>query len=258
VTAGLDLRALAAAALDLGTCSLRLLPVVALSPFLGGPVLPPSARAALALTLGAVARTSLGAGFPDGRPFLAVAASELALGAVLGFVATLPVEAARGAGRLVDTLRGATLGELHVAPIRQRETAVGDLLAQWTVALAAWGGSDRLLLAALLDTYRALPVGAAFDGTLGARGAAAAASELLSAALCLGAPAAAALLCADLALSVASRLAPRAAFLDAAPPLRAALGLAAVAIPAAAIGARLVEMAALSAGIVGRLPGGPR
>jgi flagellar biosynthesis protein FliR len=126
------------------------------------------------------------------------------------------------------------------------------------VALAAWGGADRLLLAALLDTYRALPVGAAFDGTLQAGGAASAAGELLSAALCLGAPAAAALLCADLALSVASRLTPRAAFLDAAPPLRAALGLAAVAIPAAAIGARLVEMAALSAGIVGRLPGGPR
>jgi type III secretory pathway component EscT len=257
VTGGLELGALAAAALDLGACSLRLLPVVALSPFLGGPVLPPSARAALALTLGAVARTALGAGFPAGRPFLAVAASELALGAVLGFVATLPVEAARGAGRLVDTLRGATLGELHVAPIRQRETAVGDLLAQWTVVLSACG-ADRLLLAALLDTYRALPVGAAFDGTLRAGGAAAAASELLSAALCLGAPAAAALLCADLALSVASRLTPRAAFLDAAPPLRAALGLAAVAIPAAAIGARLVEMVALSAGIVGRLSGGPR
>ena len=135
-----------AAALDLGACSLRLLPVVALSPFLGGPLLPPAARAALALTLGAVARTALGAGFPAGRPFLAVAASELALGAVLGFVATLPVEAARGAGRLVDTLRGATLGELHVAPIRQRETAVGDLLAQWTVALAAWAGADRLLV----------------------------------------------------------------------------------------------------------------
>jgi type III secretory pathway component EscT len=251
-----DLAAWAAAALDLGACSLRLLPVVALSPFLGGPVLPPVARAALALTLGAVARASMGAGFPAGRPFLAVAASELALGMVLGFVATLPVEAARGAGRLVDTLRGATLGELHVAPIRQRETAVGDLLAQWTVALAAWGGADRLLLAALLDTYLALPVGAAVDGTLRAGSAAAAAGELLSSALCLGAPAAAALLCADLALAAASRLSPRSGLLDAAPPARAALGIAAVAIPAAAIGGRLVEMAALSSGLVGRLAGG--
>lgn len=254
----LDLRALAAAALDLGACSLRLLPVVALSPFLGGPVLPPVARAALALTLGAVTRTALGAGFPPGGSFLAVAASELALGAVLGVAAALPVEAARGAGRLVDTIRGATLGELHVAPIRQRETALGDLLAQWTVALAGWAGADRLLVASLLETYRALPVGAALDGTLRTGSLAVSAGELLSSALCLGAPAAAALLCADLALSVASRLAPRPALLDAAPPARAALGILAVALPAAAIGGRLVELVALSAGMVGRIGVGAR
>jgi type III secretory pathway component EscT len=250
------LRALAGAALDLGCCSLRLLPVIALSPLLGGPVLPPVARASLALTLGAVARAGLGAGFPAGRSFLAVAASELALGVVLGVVAMLPVEAARGAGRLIDTLRGATLGELHVAPIRQRETAVGDLLAQWTVAIAGWAGADRLLLASLLETYRALPVGAAVDGALRTGSAAGAASELLSSALVLGAPAAAALLCADLALALASTLAPRQALLDAAPPARAALGILLVALPAGAIGGRLVQMAALPARIVGRLAGG--
>ena len=177
-----------------------------------------------------------------------MAASELALGAALAFAASLPVEAARGAGRLVDTLRGATLGELHVPLIRQRETAVGDLLAQWTVALGAWAGADRLLVAALLDTFRTVPVGGALPGLLRLEAAASAAADLLSAALCLGAPAAAALLCADLALAAASRLAPRSSLLDAAPPVRAALGLAAVALPAAAIGGRLVELAALAGG----------
>ena len=250
------LRHAAAVALDVGLCSLRLLPVVALSPFLGGPLLPPAARATLALALGATVRTAVGTGVPSGAPFLAVAGSELALGAALAFASSLPVEAARGAGRLVDTLRGATLGELHVAPIRQRETAVGDLLAQWTVALGAWAGADRLLVAALLDTFRTLPVGAVLPGALRLEVATAAAAELLAAALCLGAPAAAALLCADLALSAASRLAPRSTPLDAAPPVRAALGLVAVALPAAAIGGRLVEAAALAAGMVDRMAGG--
>lgn len=235
------------------TCSLRLLPIVATSPFLGGPLLPPSARAALALALGAAVRTAAGPDLASTAPFLAVAASELATGAALAFAASLPVEAARAAGRLVDTFRGATLGELHVAPIRQRETAVGDLLAQWTVALGAWAGADRLLVAALLDSYRTLPVGGAFPGALGLRAGLAAAAELLSAGICLGAPAAAALLCGDLALSVMSRLAPRSTPLDAAPPLRAALGLVAVALPAAAIGSRLVEMAAIAAGVVARI-----
>jgi type III secretory pathway component EscT len=251
------LPALAGAALDVGACSLRLLPVVALSPFLGGPLLPPTARAGLALALGAAVRTAVGGGSPPGRPILAVAASELALGAALAFAASLPVEAARGAGRLVDTLRGATLGELHVPPIRQRETAVGDLLAQWTVALGAWAGADRLLVAALLDTFRTVPMGGALPGSLRLDAAASAAADLLPAALCLGAPAAAALLCADLALSAASRLAPRWSLLDAAPPLRAALGLAAVALPAAAIGGRLVELAALAGGLVNRMAGAP-
>lgn len=250
------LRHVAEAALDVGMHSLRLLPVVALSPFLGGPLLPPVARAALALSLGATVRTAVGTGAPAGASFLAVAGSELALGAALAFAASLPVEAARGAGRLVDTLRGATLGELHVAPIRQRETAVGDLLAQWTVALGAWAGADRLLVAALLDTFRTLPVGGVIPGALRFEAVTSTATDLLAAALCLGAPAAAALLCADLALTAASRLAPRSTPLDAAPPVRAALGLVAVALPAAAIGGRLVEMAALAAGMVDRMAGG--
>jgi type III secretory pathway component EscT len=227
VIADAALPALAVAALDVGACSLRLLPVVALSPFLGGPLLPPAARAGLAL------------------------------GAALAFAVSLPIEAARGAGRLVDTLRGATLGELHVPLVRQRETAVGDLLAQWTVALGAWAGADRLLVAALLGTFRAVPVGGALPGVIHVEAAASAAADLLSAAVCLGAPAAAALLCADLALSAASRLAPRSSLLDAAPPIRALLGLAAVALPAAAIGGRLVELAALAGGLVERMVGAP-
>jgi len=250
------LRAAARAALDVGACSLRLLPVVAFSPFLGGPVLPPVARAGLALALGAAVRASGVAGLPLGSSLLAGIASELALGGALAVAASLPVEAARGAGRLVDTLRGATLGELHVAPIRQRETAVGDLLAQWTVALGAWAGADRLLVAALIDTFRAVPVGGALSGPLRLELAASAATDLLAAALCLGAPAAAALVCADLALSAASRLSPRSSLLDAAPPVRAALGLLAVALPAAAVGGRLVDLAALSAGVAGRMAGG--
>jgi type III secretory pathway component EscT len=183
-------------------------------------------------------------------------ASELVIGAVVATVASLPVEAVRGAGRLVDTIRGATLGELHVAPIRQRETATGDLLAFWTVALGTGSGADRLLVGALLETYRAVPVGAALDAPLRAGRALEAASALLSAAVALGAPAAAAVLCADLALAAASRVAPRLGLLDAAAPARASLGVAAVALAAFALGERLVEIAATSPALVRAIAGG--
>jgi type III secretory pathway component EscT len=256
VTGGSPLAPLAAAAIDVALHALRLLPPVALSPLLGGPLLPPAARAALALALGAAARSaSGGAGGPppDPGPIAAAAVRELAFGTALAVAASLPVEAARGAGRLVDTLRGATLGELHVAPVRQQETATGDLLVHWTLALAAWSGADRLLLSGLLGSFRALPVGAPLpDAGLLAAGVAAA-GELLAAGLRIGAPAAAAVLAAEAGLAVTARIAPRAAPGDAAAPLRAALGLLAVALAAGTAGARLVEAVAIAAGLAGAI-----
>lgn len=247
---------LAAEGIDVGLHALRLLPVAALSPFLGGPLLPPLARGALALALGAAVRALLGgsAGPPlSGLALTAAAARELAFGAGLAVLASIPIEAARGAGRLADTLRGATLGELHVAPIRQQETALGDLLVQWTLALASWAGADRLIVAALLDTFRALPVGAPLPAHALLAAGADGAGELVAAAFCLGAPAAAGILCAEIALAVASRVAPRAGLGGGAPAVRAAIGLVAVALPAAAMGGRLVELTALSAGLLSGL-----
>jgi type III secretion protein T len=235
-----------------GLHALRLLPVAVLSPFLGGPLVPAPIRLALAAGLGAAVH------FASGAPPLevdrladlaAMAGRELALGAALGWLAALPVEAARAGGRLVDTLRGATLAELHVPHVRQQETAVGDLLAQWAVVLAGWAGADRLVIGSVVGSFVAVPVGGgAHAGALleaGARGA----TELAAAALCLGAPAAAGILAADLALALASRAAPWMGVPGAAQPLRAGLGLVAVALPAAVLGGKLVSLAARAAGL---------
>jgi type III secretion protein T len=231
---------------------LRLLPAAILCPFLGGPLVPPVVRLSLAFGLGACAWSGAGApAFPGPlAELLAAAVRELALGAAFGFVAAMPFEAARAGGRLVDTLRGATLAELHVAPLRQRESATGDLLVQWVVVLAATAGGDRLVVSALLGTFHAVPVGGAVapEVLLGAglRGA----GELLACAAALGAPAAAGVLAADLALALAGRTAPQLSMAAAAQPARAALGLLAVTVPAAALAGRLTSAVALSADLV--------
>jgi len=232
---------------------LRLAPVAMLSPFLGGPLAPATVRAGLAAGLGAAAYALCGARpLPLDGPLqlLAAAARELGLGAALAFAAALPVDAARAAGRLADTLRGATLAELHVAPVRQRETAVGDFLAQWVVVLAAWTGGDRLFLRGLLGTFAALPAGASFPAAAVRDGALLAAAELVAAAVALAAPAAAGVLAADLALALAARAAPKLGVAGTAQPARAALGLAALAVAASALAGRLVALVALA----GRLP----
>ena len=252
--AGLGLPHLAAVALH----ALRLLPAAVLSPFLGGPLVPAPIRLALGAGLGAAAYLASGArpvevGLAD---LAAMAGRELALGMALGWLSALPVEAARAGGRLADTLRGATLAELHVAPVRQRETAVGDLLAQWAVVLAGWAGADRLVVGAVVGSFAGLPVGGGAPAGALLQAALRGAAELASAGLCLGAPAAAGILAADLALGLAARAAPWLGVPGAAQPLRAGLGLLAVALPGAVLGGRLVSLASGAAGMAARLAAG--
>jgi type III secretory pathway component EscT len=227
--------------------ALRLLPVAMGSPFLGGPLVPPIVRVALALGLGAaVSAAGARAAAGDGLSLAAAAARELALGTVLAFLVTMPVEAARAAGRLADTFRGATLSELHVAPIRQRESAAGDLLANWVIVLAAWAGGDRLVVQGLLSTFAAIPPGAPLELGRALPAVLAAAAELVAAAVAIAAPAAAGVLAADLTIALVARVAPQLGAVNAAQPARAALGLLALAAAAGVAGGRLAAMVALA------------
>jgi type III secretory pathway component EscT len=237
--------------------ALRLAPVAMASPFLGGPLAPPVVRIGLVGALAASVAASLPAySPPDGLSLLAAGARELALGSLLALLAAAPVEAARAAGRLADTLRGATHAELHVAPNRQRESASGDLLAQWVVVLAAWAGADRLVLAGLLGSYSAIPPGAAFPADVAREVALLAAAEVLACAVAIGAPVAAGVLAADLALALAARVAPQLCATNAAQPARAALGLLLLAAAASAAGGRLVGFVAFAGRAPAALAGG--
>jgi flagellar biosynthesis protein FliR len=238
--------------------ALRLLPVAALSPFLGGPLVPPVVRLGLGLGAGGAAFLLLGASpvTARGPALLAAAAGELALGAVLALLTAAPVEAARAAGRLCETLRGATLAELHVAPLRQRETALGDLLVQQLVVLAALGGGARLVVRGLVLSFSALPAGS-WPGSSGlAAQALSASAAVLSAALAVAAPAVAGVLSAELAISAMARLAPGLALPGLTQPARAAVVLASVGAAASAGAGRLVALVTLAGESSARLGAG--
>jgi type III secretory pathway component EscT len=238
--------------------ALRLVPVAMASPFLGGPLVPPVVRVALAIGFGAVGASfgPAGGDAPTGLALLGAGARELALGTLLALLASAPVEAARAAGRLADTLRGATLAELHVAPIRQRESALGDLLAHWIVMLAALAGGDRLVVAGLVGTFAVMPPGGALVLDLAPEIALSASAEVISCAVAIGAPVAAGVLGADLALAAISRVAPQLGAVNAGQPARAALGLVALAAAASAASGRLVSLVAFAAGAPSTLAGG--
>jgi type III secretion protein T len=249
---------LARAAIGL-LAAMRLLPAALASPFLGGPLVPPLVRVALSAGLGgAVALLRPVAPLPDALGLVAGAARELALGTVFAFLVSAPVEAARAAGRLADTFRGATLAELHVAPIRQRESALGDLLAHWVVVLAAWAGADRLVVGGLLGTFASLPPGGPVATAPALTVVLRAASDLVACAVALAAPAVAGVLAADLAVALVARVAPQLGAVNAAQPARAALGLFAVAAAAGVAGGRLVQLVALAGRGVEAIAGGLR
>jgi type III secretory pathway component EscT len=251
-SSALDATALAGAALHVA----RLAPVAALSPFLGGPLVPGPVRATLAVGAGLAA--FLLHGSPpvraEGLALAGLVARELALGAALAVMATAPVEAARAAGRLADTLRGATLAELHVAPLRQRETALGDLLVHLLVVLAATGGGLPLVLRGLLLSFGALPAGAPFPAAALPAAVLPLAAATLASALAVAAPAVAGVLAADLATSALARAAPGLALTEAVQPARAALGLTAMAVALAAGAGRLVAFLVLALGDGGDTP----
>jgi len=237
--------------------SARLLPVTLTSPFLAGPLVPPGVRVGLALGLGAAVAALAAPARLDGLDLAAAALREGAVGLVLALAAMAPVEAARAGGRLADTFRGATLAELHVAPIRQRESASGDLLAHWTVVLASWAGADRLVVGALLRGFASLPPGAVLPEGPALEVALRAGAGLVAASVALAAPAAAGVLAADLALALVARVAPQLGAVNAAQPARAALGLVALAAASAAAGGRLVAEVAGAASLAGSLAGTP-
>ena len=106
----------------------------------------------------------------------------------------------------------------------------------------------------LVGTFSALPAGTAWPGPAHLAPVLHAAGELLSCALCLGAPAAAGVLAADVAVALALRAGPPGLH-AAAQPARAALGLAAVAIAGSAVGGRLMSLVALSASSIGAAAG---
>ena len=187
----------------------RVFSLVALAPFLGAQ-LPTSVRLALGWGL-AVALWPLAAPAEAGPLLLAaLLIKEAAVGAAIGFVASLVFGAAYAAGRLAETAGGLP----GLAPAHR-------LLA---VVLFFGIGGHRLVLAAFWRSYQVIPIETVPPiATFGPAVALLArlTADLIAVALGLAAPVLAATLLADLLASLVSRFAPEVAGHVMALPLRA-------------------------------------
>ena len=205
-----------------------------IAPFLGGRLVPAAVRVGVALALGLIMLPQL---LPNAPPAvspilgLAIVTKEALVGAALGFVVGLVFWAAEAAGRLSDTVRGATLAEALIPQTGARSSPLGDLFFQLTVVLFIVLGGHRVFITALAASYEVLPL-AAFPQAQGLHGFALLCgrltADLLLLALALAAPVVAALFLADLTLGLINRFAPQINVFFLAMPAKALLGIGAV------------------------------
>jgi flagellar biosynthetic protein FliR len=197
----------------------RLAPVIWLVPALGGTRLPAPVRVGFALALALLAAPALAGGGDAARLGAASAvllglllAREVLVGLCLALVASGLFRAAELAGRLADTLRGANIAEVIAPTSDERASPLAALhLLVATVLFLQLGGLERLL-AALMSSYQAVPLG----GGLGpgqARHAAlvvaAASATLIRSGLSLAGPVLVTLWLTDVALGLVARAAPQ-------------------------------------------------
>src|SRR3954468_1551088 len=90
----------------------RLLPVIILSPFLGGEVLPTEVKIGLGVTLGGVLFPAVSEQMlripVSALPYMALLLKELFVGLAIAFVVDMVFEAAQVAGHVVDSVSGSS------------------------------------------------------------------------------------------------------------------------------------------------------
>jgi type III secretory pathway component EscT len=220
----------------------RTLPVTWLVPVLGGPRVSSQVRLGLGVLLAvlclpvlvpavdAVAGTPGAAGWGPVW-WLILLARELMVGVTVGLCAGAVFRAAEAAGRLVDIARGANSAGLLSAEAGERGSATGDLYLFVAAVLFLELGGLRLMGAALVRSYEAVPIGAA-PAREALRSAAGlvvlATGRLIESAVVLASPVIVAMVLADVVLGLVGRLVPQIPVYFTALPAKALLGLGVV------------------------------
>lgn len=96
-------------------------------------------------------------------------ASEISIGALIGFMAAIPFWIVEMAGTLIDTMRGTAMASIINPMLGQESSLLGILLTRvFSVVFLVTGGLNELI-AALYHSYATLPPGASWqlqDGLL--------------------------------------------------------------------------------------------
>src|SRR6476661_6333173 len=104
----------------------RVIPVIILSPFLGGEVVPTEVKIGIGVTLAIVLYPAVSDRITNipfqAFPFVMLMLKELFIGVCIAFIVNIVFDAAQIAGGLVDMLSGMNMAQVYVPQLQQNVT----------------------------------------------------------------------------------------------------------------------------------------
>lgn len=200
------------------------------APFFSSSALPVRAKAALVLAI-AFLLGPLIAGLPNARAEIGFAAllGELAVGLVYGLTLALLQEMLLFAGQIAGVQFSFSLVNLLDPSTHIETPLLGDLF-QWMGTLVIIGaGLDRVLLASLVRSFRAVPLGTYALAPPAGLAIVRAAGGVFLAGVELAAPVLAATLLVEVAVALVGRLSPQLPVMSLTVPLKTLTGFAVLA-----------------------------
>lgn len=173
---------------------------------------PNRARAAFALLLAIVAHSVSAANPPLFDRWLRVvlaAPGEIVLGAAMGFTLRLAIASVEIAQEVIGPMMGFGAASLFDPHTQSSESALGRMMRMLAMLLMLVLGVHRLLLGALVASFRVIPVGAAAAPEATALDLVSMTGDAIAFGLRLSLPVCAVLLVGQVALAFVSRAAPQ-------------------------------------------------
>lgn len=197
----------------------RVVPAIAMAPFLGGKMLPDTIKMGFGIAIMFIFLPYLVVHYDHPIEFdinfMLLLLKESMVGAILGFMISIPFQYTQGAGALIDHQRGSQSLQVMDPTTQMQTSPTGTLFNNMMLVIFFYIGGPLLFFDAIFTSYSILPFDqflptAFFEGTRPIWHSAIGLCNLVvKIALQLSAPSLIAMLLSDLFLGIANRMAPQ-------------------------------------------------
>lgn len=214
----------------------RLLPILALAPFLGSQNVPMTIRVMFGVALTAIFLPqnllTVHQSIPFGMGFVALTIKELLIGAIIGFLSSVPFYIAQMSGSLIDFQRGASSLQVTDPTTKSQTGAIGILYNLVLIALFYSLNGPFFFFDGVATSYQMIPVDHFTNPEIFNmknpfwKMAFQIAQTMFTLCIQLAAPSLIGILLMDMFLGIANRLAPQVQIVFLGIPLKSWVGLA--------------------------------